>query len=90
MNTLGVAAIKAVTEMLEALGHATPTIKSLDAQGNQLVLALLRQAMNDMDVLPWKVLMDEKNPHEFRVAAAIPPCPEILPGAAAGRTPCAA
>ena len=35
----GVAAIKAVTEMLEALGHhTTPAIQSIDAQSNQLML----------------------------------------------------
>ena len=63
MDTLGVAAIKAVTEMLEALGDATPAIQSIDAQGHQLVLPLLSQALNDVDVLPWKVLMNEENSH---------------------------
>ena len=59
MNTTGVAAIKAVTEMLEAVGHTTPSIESIDAQSNQLMLPLLCQALNDVDVLPWKVLMNE-------------------------------
>tara|TARA_B000000565_G_scaffold141356_1_gene106909 strand:+ start:348 stop:539 length:192 start_codon:yes stop_codon:yes gene_type:complete len=63
MNTLGIAALKAVTEMLEALGHTPPTIKSIDAQGNQLMLALLGQPLNDMNVLTRKVLMNEKDPH---------------------------
>ena len=63
MHTLGVAAIEALTEMVEALGHATPTIQSIDAQSHHLVLALLGQALNDVDVLPRKVLMNEKDPH---------------------------
>ena len=76
--------------MLEALGHAPPTIKSIDAQSNQLMLALLGQPLNDMNVLTRKVLMNEKDPHELRDAAAIRPCPGILPAAAANKTPCAA
>ena len=75
--------------MLEALGHATPSIQSIDPKGHQLVLPLLSQALNDVDVLPWKVLMNEKNPHELRDAEAIPLCPGILPAKAAGRTPSA-
>ena len=50
------------------------------------MLPLLCQALNDVDVLPWKVLMNEENPHEFRDAAAIPPCPGILPAAAGADT----
>ena len=49
--------------MLEALGHAPPTIKSIDAQSDQLMLALLGQPLNDMNVLTRKVLMNEKDPH---------------------------
>jgi hypothetical protein len=63
MDPIGVAAIKAVTEVVEALGDATPAIQSIDAQGHQLVLPLLSQALNDVDVLPWKVLMNEENSH---------------------------
>ena len=63
MDTFGVAAIKAVTEVVEALGDPTPAIQRIDAQGHQLVLPLLSQALNDVDVLPWKVLMNEKDPH---------------------------
>ena len=63
MHTLCVAAIKAITDMGEALGHATPTIQRIDTEGHQLVLPMLGQALNDMDVLPWKVLMNEEDPH---------------------------
>ena len=63
MDTLGVATIKAVTEVVEALGDPTPAIQSIDAQGHQLVLPLLSQALNDVDVLPWEVLMNEKDSH---------------------------
>ena len=63
MNALGVAAFEAVAEMVKAVGNATPTIQSIDAQGHHLVLALLSQALNDVDVLPWKVLMNEENSH---------------------------
>ena len=63
MNTLCVAAIKAITDMGEALGHATPAIQRIDTEGYQLVLPMLGQTLNDMDVLPWKVLMNEEDPH---------------------------
>ena len=63
MHPLGVATIKAVTEMVEALGNATATIKSIDAKGHQLVLPLLGQTLNDVDVLPGEVLMNEKDSH---------------------------
>ena len=49
--------------MGEALGHATPAIQRIDTEGHQLVLPLLGQALNDVDVLPWKVLMNEEDPH---------------------------
>ena len=63
MHTLGVASIEAVTEMVEALWNATTTIKVIDAKGHQLVLPLLGQTLNDVDVLPWEVLMNEKDSH---------------------------
>ena len=63
MNVLGVATIEAITEMVEALGHATTPIQRINPQGHQLVLALLGQALNDVDVLTRKVLMNEKDPH---------------------------
>ena len=90
MNTLGVAAIEAVTEVVEALGNATRLFKGIDAQGHQLVLTLLGQALNDVDVLARKVLMNKENAHRLRDAVAIPPCPGTHPEAAAGRRPCAA
>ena len=89
MDPLGVTASEFVAEMGQAFWHATPAIQSIDPKGHQLVLPLLSQALNDVDVLTWKVLMNEKNPHEIRDAEAIPPCPEILPAKAAGRTPSA-
>ena len=49
--------------MVEALGNATATIKSIDAKGHQLVLPLLGQTLNDVDVLPGEVLMNEKDSH---------------------------
>ena len=63
MKTICVAAIEAVTEMVEALWNATTTIKVIDAKGHQLVLPLLGQTLNDVDVLPWEVLMNEENSH---------------------------
>ena len=58
-----VAAIEAIAEMIEALGNATTPIQGINPQGYQLMLALLRKALNDMDVLPWEVLMNEEDPH---------------------------
>ena len=63
MNTLGVAAIKAVAEMIEALRNATPPIQRINPQGHQLMLALLGQPLNDVNVLTRKVLMNEKDSH---------------------------
>ena len=63
MNTIGVAAIKAVAEMIEALRNATPPIQRINPQGHQLMLALLGQPLNDVNVLTRKVLMNEKDPH---------------------------
>tara|TARA_Y100001954_G_scaffold153526_1_gene163339 strand:+ start:258 stop:578 length:321 start_codon:yes stop_codon:yes gene_type:complete len=74
--------------MLEALRHATPAIQRIDPQGHQLMLALLGQPLNEMYVLTRKILMNEKDPHELKDAAAIPPCPGIIP--AADKTLCAA
>ena len=63
VHTWGVAAIEAVAEMAETFGHATTPIQRINPQGHQLVLTLLGQALNDVDVLPREVLMNEKNPH---------------------------
>ena len=63
VNPLGVSAIEAVTKMAEALGHSTLPIQRMNAKGHQLMLPLLCQTLNDMDVLPWEVLMNEENPH---------------------------
>ena len=63
MKTISVAAIKAVTEVGEALWNSTPTIQLINAKCHQLVLPLLGQALNDVDVLPWEVLMNEKDTH---------------------------
>ena len=63
MNTLGVAAIEAIAEVVEAFRNTTTSIKIIDSQGHQLMLALLRQPLNDMNVLTRKVLMNEKDPH---------------------------
>ena len=60
MDALGITASKFVAEMVQAFGHATPAIQSIDAKGHQLVLPLLGQALNDVDVLPRKILMNEK------------------------------
>ena len=49
--------------MIEAFGHATTPIQRINPQGHQLVMALVGQALNDVDVLPRKVLMNEKDPH---------------------------
>ena len=49
--------------MVEALGNATPPVQGIDAQGHQLMLPMLGQALNDVDVLPWKILMNEENSH---------------------------
>ena len=64
MYPLGVTASEFVAEMGQAFWHATPAIQSIDPKGHQLVLPLLSQALNDVDILTWKVLMNEKNPHE--------------------------
>ena len=61
MHSLGIATIQAVTEMIKTLGNATTTIKCIDAKGHQLVLPLLSQTLNDVDVLPREVLMNEKD-----------------------------
>ena len=45
--------------------------------GHQLV-PLLGQTLNDVDVLPWEVLMNEKDLIDQRDAAAIPFCLGIL------------
>ena len=87
MHSLGVAAVQAVAEMIQAVGNATAAIEMIDPKSDQLVLPLLRQAPDDVDVLSRKILMDEKNPHRLRDAAAIPPCPGIHPGATADKTP---
>ena len=63
MDPLGVATIEAITEMVEALGHATTSIQRIDSQGHQLMLALSSQPLNDVNVLTRKVLMNEKDPH---------------------------
>ena len=63
MDPWSVAAIEAVAEMIETLGHATPPIQSIDPQGHQLMLALLGQPLNDVNVLTRKVLMNEKDSH---------------------------
>ena len=87
VHSLGVAAVQAVAEMIQAVRNATAAIEMIDPKSDQLVLPLLRQAPNDVDVLARKILMDEKNPHRLRDAAAIPPCPGIHPGATADKTP---
>jgi len=87
MNPFGVAAIQAVAEMIQAVRNATAAIERIDSKSHQLVLPLLRQTPNDVDVLTRKILMDEKNPHRLRDAAAIQPCPGIHPGATADKTP---
>ena len=63
MDPWSVAAIEAVTEIIESLGHATPPIQSIDPQGHQLMLALLGQPLNYVNVLTRKVLMNEKDSH---------------------------
>ena len=90
MDPWSVAAIEAVAVVIKALRHATPAIQRIYPQGHQLMLALLGQPLNDMYVLTRKILMNEKDPHELKDAAAIPPCPGIIPAAAADKTLCAA
>ena len=90
MHILGIATIKAITEMVEALRNATPSFESINSQGHQLVLPVLGQALNDVEVLPWKILMNEENSHRLRDAATIPPCPETLRATAEGKRPYAA
>ena len=63
MKTICVAAIEAVTEVVEALWNSTPAIQLINAQCHQVVLPLLGQAPNDVDVLPGEVLMNEKDSH---------------------------
>ena len=73
--------------MLQGFWNATVPIEFIDSKSHQLVLPLLRQTPNDVDVLARKILMDEKNSHRLRDAAAIPPCPGIHPGVTANKTP---
>ena len=63
MNTFGGAAIKAVTEVVEALGNAMLPVEGIDTQGHQLVLSLLGKALSDMKILARKILMNEENSH---------------------------
>ena len=63
MKTICVAAIEAVTEVVEALWNSAPAIQLFNAQCHQVVLTLLGQPPNDVDVLPGEVLMNEKNSH---------------------------
>ena len=63
MNPFCVSTIEAVSEMVKALGNAAIAIESVDTKGHHLVLPLLGQTLNDVDVLPRKVLMNEKDSH---------------------------
>ena len=63
MKTICVAAIEAVTEVVEALWNSTPAIQLINAQCHQVMPTLLGQPPNDVDVLPGEVLMNEKNSH---------------------------
>ena len=63
MKTICIAAIEAVTKVVEALWNSAPAIQLINAQCHQVVLPLLGQPPNDVDVLPGEVLMNEKNPH---------------------------
>ena len=47
-------------------------------------------AIADADIVTSNVGMIPNVSNRFRDAAVIPPCPEILPTAVAGKTPCAA
>ena len=90
MNTCTISLTKGITKISNIIWDSIRRLYLIKPQTNHLMSSHARQTAKDMDVLPWKVLMNEENPHEFRDAAAIPPCPGILPAAAAGRTPCAA
>ena len=63
MKPLGVSAIEAVTKIIEILRNSTTAVQFINAKCPQVMLPLLGQALNDVDVLPWKILMNEKNSH---------------------------
>ena len=63
MKPLGVSAIEAVTKIIKTLGDSTRAVQLINAKCHQVMLPLLGQALDNVDVLPWKILMNEKNPH---------------------------
>ena len=64
MHPLGVAAIEAIPEIIQRLRQRPVAIQIVNAEGNQLVLALLGQPLNDVNVLTREVLVNKQNPHD--------------------------
>ena len=87
MDSLGVTTLEVISKIFYFLRKPTPTVQGVKTQGQQLMLPILSETLNDVSILSGKVLVDEENLHRLRDAAMIPLCPETHQAKAEGKRP---
>ncbi len=63
VNTCTIALTKGITKISNIIWNIVQRTDFINPQPNHLMPTKSRQTAKDMDVLPWKILMNEKDPH---------------------------
>ena len=87
MDSLGITTPKVILKIFDSLRNSTPTIPGVNTQGQQLMLPILSETLNNVYILSGKILVNEENLHRLRDAAMIPLCPETHRAKAEGKRP---
>ena len=87
MDSIGITTLKMILKIFDFLRNPTPTAKGVNTQGKQLMPPMLSEALNNVNILPGEILVDEENLHRLRDAAMIPLCPETHRAKVEGKRP---